>query len=219
MSARPKQTVGLKTFTPVVPLQSKIQIESVLHRDGTNPAIGSSSLVPSSVQQSHVQQWDLPLQNIPHGIKPTEPEKDEELDYPLPNLIKMDFSAIKSQPFDFNSASDMPGKAIIQAHELLQRLEQVLTCVEQEQAELFASLDIDQWEDAGDWIMERFADISKRLKKARRTKRKLTMEFEDEIEKRYLDVNRKKQLTEQALADMKQSGGKVLEGTPKKTKA
>ena len=85
-----------------------------------------------------------------------------------------------------------------------------------DQAKFFASLTIDDWEQAGDWFLDRFGDVMKRLKEARREKREAAKRFEDEVEHRHDVISKKRKLTDDALSEMKTSGALVLQGTPRK---
>ena len=82
-----------------------------------------------------------------------------------------------------------------------------------------ASLTLDQWEEAGDWFLERFGDIVTKLKDARKERRKLAKGFGDEIFARHQRVQGKKRTIQAALDAMGKSGEGVLKaGTPKKAR-
>jgi predicted Holliday junction resolvase-like endonuclease len=69
---------------------------------------------------------------------------------------------------------------------------------------------MDEWEDSGDWFVERFNDLVKRMKDARQAKRKLAMEFEEEIANREEAVRKSKESVELELRTMKKGGEEVL---------
>ena len=140
-----------------------------------------------------------------------------QLDYDPEPLTKMDFASIKNQPFDRAPHKPRKTAAKISPDMLAKDLSAKLANgTKIEQIEYFASLNIDEWEDAGDWIIDQYAQIMARLKGVRKEKRKQARAFEDEIEQRYNAVSLKKQMTEDALGFMKDSGVRVLENTPRK---
>ena len=88
-----------------------------------------------------------------------------------------------------------------------------------QQQKFMASISIGQWEEAGDWFLDRFANVVNRMKDARKERRKLAKAFGDEMLARHNQVAKKKRAIEDALDDMTKSGMSVLKaGTPKKKK-
>ncbi|KAM0718412.1 hypothetical protein Q7P37_005482 [Cladosporium fusiforme] len=141
------------------------------------------------------------------------------LDYDQSELFKGDLQSLQSEPFDQGASaqpfviSDMPDSAT-----LADKVAHIARAEQKTQSEFFASLNIDEWEDAGDWFLDRFGDTIKKLKDVRRAKRKAALAFEEDIEKREIDVDKKHALTTVALDEMKTSGTAILQGTPKKGK-
>jgi F0F1-type ATP synthase membrane subunit b/b' len=86
----------------------------------------------------------------------------------------------------------------------------------QRQKELFSSLKIEQWEEAGDWFQGRFSEIFQKLKDARKKRRELASAFEKRIAQRQQALTKKRNITEEALSEMRKSGTQVLESTPRK---
>ncbi|KAK4893621.1 hypothetical protein LTR27_008088 [Elasticomyces elasticus] len=145
-------------------------------------------------------------------------EEEDELsvvDYELPALYKMEYSELKAATFDVDPNSDA---VPVDGQSLEEKMQNASSLQPKLQASFFTTLDIGQWEQAGDWFLGRFGDIMGQLKRARQEKRKAAREFEDEIEKRHNAIDKKRKFTDDALSDMKMSGGKVLQGTPKKAK-
>ncbi|KAK5721751.1 hypothetical protein LTR15_006342 [Elasticomyces elasticus] len=144
-------------------------------------------------------------------------EEDEVpvLDYDLPALYKMEYDELKAATFDNDPNSNA---ASVEGQSLEEKMQNASSLQPKLQASFFTTLDIGQWEQAGDWFLGRFGEIMGQLKRVRQEKRKAAREFEDEIEKRYNAIDKKRKFTDDALSDMKMSGGKVLQGTPKKAK-
>ncbi|KAI6803298.1 hypothetical protein KC363_g2549 [Hortaea werneckii] len=144
-------------------------------------------------------------------------KEEPELDYEPEELRSMDYQTLKGTAFDFepySSRSTLPNAQ--PTDDLTQKLFAAAELDRPEQAEFFASLTIDDWEQAGDWFLDRFGDVIKRLKEARREKREAAKRFEDEVEHRHDAVSKKRKLTDDALSEMKTSGALVLQGTPRK---
>lgn len=142
---------------------------------------------------------------------------EDVLDYELSELYGKDYQSLKAEPFD-----QRPGTQpfivsdVSKSATLTDKVAHLARAEPKTQANFFASLDIDEWEEAGDWFLDRFGDTIKRLKEVRREKRKAARAFEDEIEQRETAVNKKRELTSTAMSGMKSSGAAVLLGTPGK---
>ncbi|KAI7282906.1 hypothetical protein KC345_g3244 [Hortaea werneckii] len=145
-------------------------------------------------------------------------EKEEpEPDYEPQELRNMDFQTLKGTTFDFKPYSSP--FTLPNAHptdDLAQKLFAASELNRKDQAKFFAGLTIGDWEQAGDWFLDRFGDVMKRLKEARREKREAAKRFEEEVEHRHDAVSKKRKLTDNALSEMKTSGALVLQGTPRK---
>ncbi|KAE9363094.1 hypothetical protein N431DRAFT_423550 [Stipitochalara longipes BDJ] len=76
----------------------------------------------------------------------------------------------------------------------------------------FEQLSTSEWEQAGDIIIEKFADLLKQVKEKRQEKRRITEQFEAEIEAREKAVRGKSDLFEKKLKEMEVSGKGVLRG-------
>jgi len=143
--------------------------------------------------------------------------REEPLDYDLEELYNKDYASLKGEPFDHSPHAQpflipgLPDTAV-----LTDKLVRLNGAEPQTQANFFTSLNIDEWEEAGDWFLDRFGETIKRLKDVRREKRKAARAFEDEIEVRETAVSKKRVLTRAAMVEMKTSGSAVLQGTPGK---
>jgi hypothetical protein len=145
--------------------------------------------------------------------------REESLDYGLAELYNKDYSSLKAETFDHPpNAQPFTDHGLPESAVLTEKLPHLSSAEPKLQSEFFASLDIDEWEEAGDWFLDRFGDMIKKLKDVRRDKRKAARAFEDEIEVREAAVSKKRSLTQAAMDDMKASGAAVLMGTPVKKK-
>jgi hypothetical protein len=144
---------------------------------------------------------------------------EDSLDYGLDELYQKDYSSLKAEPFDSHpNAHPFVVSGLPDSAALTDKLVHLTGAEPKTQADFFASLNIDDWEEAGDWFLDQFGDTVKKLKDVRREKRKAARAFEDEIELREKVVRKKFALTDSAMVDMRASGAAVLQGTPRKKK-
>lgn len=145
------------------------------------------------------------------------PPNDNPLDYELQRLSEMQFGELQAQPFDFDpSARQLEFSEGHENDTFQEKLQMVTRSSRQDKIDFFTSMSMEDWEEAGDWFLERFGDIAKKFKAARQEKRKATQELEKEVAVRHEAVAKKRKLTEDALGEMRESGGRVLSATPKK---
>ena len=77
---------------------------------------------------------------------------------------------------------------------------------------IFSSLTIEQYEEAGDLLLEKFANVIGRYKEARKSKRMVAKEFEKEVAQREELVRTKTTAVERDLTGLKHAGRKVVQG-------
>jgi len=148
-------------------------------------------------------------------------QDESALDHELDALKKMPYDKLKQESFDHDPMADptfvrnlFPGEV---DKGLEARLEAARSFSVDAQAAFFSSLNLQQWEEAGDWFIGKFSEIVKKMGQCRREKRKLAAEFEKEVHERHDAVEKKKRSIEDALESMRTSGKDVLY-TPKKRK-
>ncbi|KAK3068592.1 hypothetical protein LTR53_013718 [Teratosphaeriaceae sp. CCFEE 6253] len=171
---------------------------------------------PHHSRRVHEQQQ---AEGLPHGLQ-AQPEADEDtlhqqLDFDLPELYAMQYQELKALDFDNDpkaSASAPPGET------LNDQLHAASRAIDTEQVRLLRTLAIDQWEEAGDWFLGRFGELTTQLKAARQEKRTAARVFEREIERRDGEVGEKRRHTDDALRGMRANGAMILQSTPKKAK-
>ncbi|KAF1834057.1 hypothetical protein BDW02DRAFT_353543 [Decorospora gaudefroyi] len=159
-----------------------------------------------------------------HSVEPA-PEEEVEAapygDYDHDTLLGMKYKDLKNEDFD----TDPHARPRVLAEEdlrkpLVERLELVQkTLVVDQQSDFFRSLPTTEWEDAGDWFLDKFQSIIRRTKEARQSKRKLAREFEDEVEKRHKHVSKKQCQVEQAMDKMKAQGEGLVPRSPRPSKS
>jgi hypothetical protein len=161
-------------------------------------------------------------QNANHAMSP-QLDEEECLDYEGEKLKTINYDDLRYQSFDHDPScvgAAIKKKIGLPEDELQIPLSDRLSLMREKEAgqqqAFFASLPVDEWEEAGDWFLEQFGEIMKQMRKQ---KRKLAKEFEDEVSKRHELVASRKQDIAEAMSSMQTNGQEVLRGsTPKKPK-
>ncbi|EKG17212.1 hypothetical protein MPH_05590 [Macrophomina phaseolina MS6] len=152
-----------------------------------------------------------------YPMTPSEASTEMPLDYSQDELFRKSYTELHKEPFDFEPRND-PTKqplAHLNNKSLDERMDAAFKELRPEdQATFFATLDIDEWEQAGEWFLDEFGELAKRFKAARRKKREAARKFEDEIRKRNDAVSRKRQCVEDHIVEMKAKGSSLLPQTP-----
>ncbi|KAL8680865.1 MAG: hypothetical protein Q9186_002984 [Xanthomendoza sp. 1 TL-2023] len=141
------------------------------------------------------------------------------LDYDPQTLAKMTFEQLATESFDTAPGPTKPGnpslgdestlnERLLHLHALDGPKEQIHS---QRQA-FFSSLPIDQYEECGDLMTERFGNIILKFKEARQRKRAIAREFEEEVAKRQELVERRKGAVEDDMERLKRAGRDVVRG-------
>ncbi|KAG9628891.1 hypothetical protein KCU95_g17156, partial [Aureobasidium melanogenum] len=163
----------------------------------------------------HQQQYDIEESSEDNHEQNTHSE-EEVLDYRLEELYAKDFVELQNEPFDGPPREDVHDTQSDLSKPLSEILEAVAKLDVRRQKELFSSLKLEQWEEAGDWFQERFSEVFGKLKAARKKRREMASEFEQQIAQRQQALTKKRKITDDALSEMKKSGSLVLDSTPKK---
>ncbi|ETS83333.1 hypothetical protein PFICI_05209 [Pestalotiopsis fici W106-1] len=127
-----------------------------------------------------------------------------DLDYDDSVLAKMNYSELKSQDFDFDPARAESSSAQRPPPGTLpEKLDHFFHKDEDAQKTFFNTMPMRDWDDSGDWFLEKFGDIMHRLKDARRDKRNLVDQFETEIAEREDAVRNKMSSIDQTLGEFR----------------
>lgn len=168
----------------------------------------------------------VPMIQQPVEPAPVEPSVvDEPLeyacDYDRDTLYNMRYDALRDESFDKDPREqelalpeDMQEKPLV---ERLQFAQQKLDPLDQ--AKFFSALPTTEWEDAGDWFLDRFSTIITRTREARQKKRKQAQSFEKRIEMRHERVAKKQRLIEGAMAKMQEQGEGLVPKSPRASKS
>lgn len=181
----------------------------------------SAPQYPGTKRPEDPQLSDLPPVNDTAGTigkKAESRKRDLELDYTPAELSGMTYKLLNSESFDHipkitsaNLQNEFPEAILKDKIQLAYNLKENDKCQSQRQA-LFTNLTLEQYEDAGDLLLEKFSDVVGRYKEARRSKRIVAKEFEKEVNQREQLVRGKTTAVHGDLIGLRQAGQKVVQG-------
>lgn len=150
-----------------------------------------------------------------HRDARAQPLEDVQPDYDKNALKQKTFADLQNEHYDVDPRTQSKGHRKLKEDELHKKLQELLNKDRPQQKKLLHSLDVAQWDQAGDWFLDQFATIFEKFKKQRSERRSLSRSFEEQIAERHEVVSKKRKITEDELNGMKVSGRNVLD-TPKK---
>ncbi|CCC14465.1 hypothetical protein SMACR_09271 [Sordaria macrospora] len=176
-------------------------------------------------QQQHQQQKQQNPCTSPLPIlEQAKKRRLSTLDYDDAQLYKMPYTTLLTQSFDEDPQEEAE-KQQAQATTKLQqddrppadasledKLQHYKTKPTAQQAEFFTHMKIDEWDDAGDWFLDQFTSVAKRIKDARRAKRKMVENFEVEVAEREGAVRGKIEKIGRTLENLKEEGKTMMQG-------
>jgi len=138
-------------------------------------------------------------------------------DYTDEMLKGMKYSDLKAEDWDtipgpkrFELPAKIRGKPL--AEQIAYYADRAKKNDDSEDVLFYEHLSTSEWEEAGDIIIEKFGDLLKQLKEKRQTKRRITEQFEAEMEAREKAVRGKSNLLGKKLKEMQASGQDMLKG-------
>lgn len=134
-------------------------------------------------------------------------------DYPPDILESKSFSDLQSESFDYNPA---PVQPIFPPQDppvpIADNLSRLKSLTGDQRRTFFSTLSLTEWEEGGDWLIDQFGLILKRTKIARQTRRKVASTFEEDIQRRYDNLNSEAESLDKKLDEMRTGGIGVLKG-------
>ncbi|KAF2971531.1 hypothetical protein GQX73_g1935 [Xylaria multiplex] len=217
-----RSTIFADTDTPMVSHQDESENTSVEREPTPMPVAKTITKVKTQVNR---QLFNRPSKGkvglresaMPRSSsekhQPATKKRSYELDYDDGALASMDYKALKLEAFDFDPAQAEARSAFAPPPGTLpEKLEHFFTKDEINQTSFFTKMPVNEWEEAGDWFLERFGDIMARFKEARKEKREIVNAFENEIAEREEAVRNKIHGIGQTLADLKTEGEDMMLG-------
>lgn len=146
-----------------------------------------------------------------------------EADYPPEVLYQKSFAELQAEPFDqaptptpsppAKSPSLPPAAPLgpdTQSPE--NAVAQLLRLTEQERQTHLARMSMDEWEDCGDQLIDRFSHLLTEMKKLRRARRRTAATFEAEVRRRHEQAELQDAELSAKLEEMRTGGAEVLRG-------
>ncbi|KAJ4415191.1 hypothetical protein N0V82_007492 [Gnomoniopsis sp. IMI 355080] len=186
---------------------SKATNQRISQQDATVVFNPQQPIVPPKSQKNLVLQPE-PLQVSPMsrfiGQRSPAKKRRHDIDYDDTALLRMNFEELQNEPFDHDPTKEVPqSPAKPPGDNLGDRLKFYGGKDEDAQAHLFTQMSVRDWEDSGDWFLEQFGDVVRRMKEARQAKRWMVEQFEKEVSNREEAVRHKKEGIDRKLSKLK----------------
>ncbi|KAI1776958.1 extracellular mutant protein 11-domain-containing protein [Hypoxylon cercidicola] len=140
-------------------------------------------------------------------------KRPREQDYDDGALATMDYAELRNEAFDFDPAQEEAQSAIGPPRGTLpEKLDHFLDKDQTSQLEFFTKMPVKDWEISGDWFLEKFGEITQRLREARLSKRAMVEGFENEIAERDEAVRNKIQGIDKTLTEFRREGEGMMLG-------
>ncbi|MCJ1422870.1 hypothetical protein MMC29_000750 [Sticta canariensis] len=139
-------------------------------------------------------------------------KRDIDLDYNPIQLREMVYERLRHESFD--QIKPVQGAADQALSEKLQNLYDLKGSIDPhlKRTAFFSNLMIEQFEECGDLMIERFSDMVKQYRVARQQKRMVARAFEEEIARREERIRTKLRVVEQDLGRLRKAGEDVVRG-------
>lgn len=222
-------SIAVRTGGRTVVARAQQPTKTILHPtpQQMNAAVQRSHHDLHSGVKSQIVPSDKPLRPTSAGtVRPSDKEHvgnspanmtGPEYDYEPNELVQIPYDDLQRETFDHD-----PRPELLELPETLrnasldEKLEHVNGLDTKGKQAFLASLTLNEWEEAGDWFMNQFSSLLGDFRDARRKRRRLAADFEDQVHARHKQVATKKRKIDAALAAMKQSGSEVINRTPRK---
>lgn len=206
--------------TPKARLRSSSQVKRTLFTDddmGAKAAKsrksrgkGARSRVGSERHQPAVDENAGPRDAS--GKPPGRTKKRQlECDYDDAALAQMSYEDLLKEDFDQDPAQvESQAAQPPRQGSLSGKMEHFIGKDREAQMAFFATMPVKEWDEAGEWLLDRFSHVMQQLRTARQEKRRMVESFEDEIAKREADVRSKTESINETLAGLRSEGGRMV---------
>jgi hypothetical protein len=196
--------------TPKAVRQRVVVDDSTMFLNPKKPAVAQKPHKTVTLQDDAL--LGSPIRQALLGPQFSPPKKRlREIDYDEEALRKMNFAELQNEPFDHDPARQViasPAKP--PADNLNDRLEFYQSKDEAAQAQFFGQMSVREWDDSGDWFLERFGSIVTKMKEARQDKRKIVDQYEKEVSEREEQVRRNREAIDRKLSKLKHDSSAML---------
>lgn len=145
-----------------------------------------------------------------------------EGDYPPQVLYQKTFNELQAEPFDkaptptpppVKSPPLPPNPAFLtNAQSPNDAVTQLLRLTEQDRQIYLSRMSVDEWEDCGDQLIDRFSHLLTEMKQLRRARRRTAAVFENEVLRRHEQIESQNSELSSKLNEMRTGGAEVLRG-------
>jgi hypothetical protein len=148
-------------------------------------------------------------------------KRELEADYPPELLYQKSFADLQAEPFEktpsppptVKSPSLPPGPPMIpDFHSSNDAVSQLLRSTEQDRQSYLSRMSVEDWEDCGDQLIDRFSHLLTEMKDLRRARRQTAAIFEAEVRRRHEKVEVQDAELSTKLDEMRTGGVEVLRG-------
>ncbi|KAL9612260.1 MAG: hypothetical protein Q9167_003128 [Letrouitia subvulpina] len=152
-------------------------------------------------------------------IQPKSPNKDLSGKWSAEEIAKMSFDQLLQEPFDYDTSSEhlidepeLANKSLEhRLHGLFEQPGAEDDLRKQRQA-FFSSLSIEDFEECGDLLIQKFTSLVHKYKKARQHRRHLARQLEQEIQVHESLISKRAQNVDNDFVRLKKAGENVVKG-------
>lgn len=206
--------------TPKAPLRNSSQVKRTLFTDdGVGAKAAKSRKSREKAARSHVaperHQPAVEENAGPHDASGKQPGRSKkrqlECDYDDAALAQMSYEDLLEEDFDRDPAQvESQAAQLPRQGSLSGKMEHFISKDKEAQMAFFATMPVKEWDEAGDWLLDRFSHVMQQLRAARQEKRRMVESFENEIAKREADVRSKTENINDTLAGLRSEGGRMV---------
>ncbi|KAK8042741.1 hypothetical protein PG994_013224 [Apiospora phragmitis] len=217
-----RSTVFVDVETPIVSHRAESAGEETDQQTTPKPAVKRSPQVnrqlfskasKSSRDRNSLHESAMP-RAAPEKRHPSSKKRHFEPDYDDGALAAMQYDNLRNEDFDYDPAQAESQSTLLPRQGTLpDKLQHYLGKDQEAQSAFFTSMPVGEWDDAGDWFLEKFGGVMNRLKEARQAKRQMVEDFEHEVAEREDAVRYKIGGIDRTLVELKSEGAKMMSRT------
>jgi hypothetical protein len=148
-------------------------------------------------------------------------KRELEADYPPDLLYQKSFSELQAEPFEKAPTPPPPVQSpplppeptyVPDTQSPQNAVSHLLGLTEQERQSYLSHMSMDEWEDCGDQMIDRFTHLLSEMRNLRRARRRTAAVFEAEVKRRHDQVETQNLELTNKLTEMRSGGAEVLRG-------
>jgi hypothetical protein len=148
-------------------------------------------------------------------------KRELEADYPPDLLYQKSFSELQAEPFEKAPTPPRPVQSpplppepayVPDTQSPKNTVSHLLGLTEQERQTYLSHMSMDEWEDCGDQMIDRFTHLLSEMRNLRRARRRTAAVFEAEVKRRHEQVETQDLELTNKLTEMRSGGAEVLRG-------